>query len=265
MFWGNNDADVDNKDRKTMNMLDAMELSWNEDQKSKQSAKLQSNIEKKQRSNDFVDALLIKCKNHGGPVTTVADIQAISDKSYLRQEVQFQRVTHPRDVAERPALYKINGLTADEMAANLITMLDSGLDDVASSIFLCEDEIMTLLIEPLNEATSNNPTSSKPTFEFQQPVAVVWDEPGDKKQWYIGFYLGEADKTNTFFRIDHVQRKGRADDIWQRPVIDDVQDVDISQIIPCVIEGSWDFNGRAPYFILNNHKDIKGVFLDMYT
>lgn len=73
------------------------------------------NIQKKKRSNDFVDILFKKCKEHGGPVTSgqeVKDLVANYDskelKQFLRQEIQYQRVTHPRDVAARPDLYKVN-------------------------------------------------------------------------------------------------------------------------------------------------------------
>ena len=31
-------------------------------------------------------------------------------------------------------------------------------------------------------------------FNFQQPVAVVWDE-GGQKQWYIGFIISESPDT----------------------------------------------------------------------
>ena len=37
-------------------------------------------------------------------------------KSYLRQEVQNQRITHPNDAMARPELYKINKLNEQQLA-----------------------------------------------------------------------------------------------------------------------------------------------------
>ena len=64
-------------------------------------------IKRKLRANDFVDQLLVKCKDHGGPFTSVQEAKEVASKkpselkTYLRQEIQYQRVTHQRDAEAR--------------------------------------------------------------------------------------------------------------------------------------------------------------------
>ena len=45
--------------------VDAMNKTWSDMQKHKKKEKLLKNLERKLRANDFVDQLLVKCKEHG--------------------------------------------------------------------------------------------------------------------------------------------------------------------------------------------------------
>ena len=49
----------------------------------------------KKRANDFIDQLLVKCKHHRGPITSVHEVKALVCKKSpelktLRQEIQYQ-------------------------------------------------------------------------------------------------------------------------------------------------------------------------------
>ena len=68
-------------------------------------------MEKCKRANELVDWLLKKCKEHGGPNTTLKELNLFmksthkeDKKKFLRQEVQFQKITHKKDSIERPKL-----------------------------------------------------------------------------------------------------------------------------------------------------------------
>ena len=50
-----------------LKQLDLMEITWDEKQKEKKKQRLRENIKKRVRANDFVDQLLVKCKQHEGP------------------------------------------------------------------------------------------------------------------------------------------------------------------------------------------------------
>ena len=79
--------------------LDEMEVSWSTKQRELQKQKLMSNLQKKVRCNDFVDQILMNCKQNNGPVTTVQELKSLVRenqfddlKTILRQEIQYQRV-----------------------------------------------------------------------------------------------------------------------------------------------------------------------------
>ena len=112
-----------------------MERSWTEKQKQILKLKIQDSMLKKQRANDFIDVILKKCKEHGGPVTSISELNQLclkyndnDIKKYLRQEIQYQKAAHRRDSQERPGLYKINNLTSEELTEQIALLLatDSG-------------------------------------------------------------------------------------------------------------------------------------------
>ena len=65
------DSKIDKSMISIIKQLDTMEITWTGSQKDKKKARLIDNLRKKRRANDFVDVLLIKCKQHNGPVTSV--------------------------------------------------------------------------------------------------------------------------------------------------------------------------------------------------
>ena len=128
MFWGNQQETkaYERRDLAKVRKLDEMESVWNKQQQDLQLEHLNMSAKKKQRSNDFIDVVLSKCKLHGGPVTNAEEVKDIpKNKSFLRHEIQYQRVTHPKDVIIRPNLYKVNGLSIDEMTSNLLSMFET--------------------------------------------------------------------------------------------------------------------------------------------
>ena len=82
---------------------------------------------------------------------------------------------------------------------------------------------------------------------------MVWDE-GSQKQWYIGFIISELPDTVI---IDHLERKSKdCHDTWQRPPVDDMQTANIIQIIPCPVQGDWEFFSRISHYVLENSLSI---------
>ena len=81
------------------------------------------------RAADFVDQLLKKCKQHKGPLTSVSELKVLIDanspdlKTFLRQEMQYQRVTHYRDAEVRKDLHKVNNVSLEDIIENLTVML----------------------------------------------------------------------------------------------------------------------------------------------
>ena len=149
---------------KIMKSLDEMELKWTNSQKDKKKQYLLQNVMKKQRNNDLIDHLLIKCKEHNGPITSLEELNSlvkrkpIKLKQMLRQEIHYQKLTHPQDFAARKNLYKINSIEEKDLMENLTIIL--GTEEITEPVvFPSEEEIMEIL-EPKKSPTDTEKYSS---------------------------------------------------------------------------------------------------------
>ena len=263
MFTHEKSSDEKNASNKiseeVIKLLISMEIAWTADQKKAWKTKIKDNIKKKQRDKEYIDILLRKCKDHGGPITEIAELKHIVKKNtepelkkILRKEVALQKMIHPNDSKERPELYKMNYLAASQMVENLTILLDQVESTEQKEIlFPIEDEIDEILID--NEAEEKNKV-----FVYQQPLAVVWDDV-DGREWYIAFYLDEVDN---IIRVDHLQsvRSDKDRTEWSRASVDDIQEVKTEQIIPCDVSGEWTFSKRNATFTLANIEEIDITF-----
>ena len=66
-----------------------MEVTWTEDQKKHWKEKILKNLNNKQHMNDLTDILLKKCKEHGGTVTDMTDLNKLMKVSRERFEKVF--------------------------------------------------------------------------------------------------------------------------------------------------------------------------------
>ena len=65
-------------------------------------------------------------------------------KTFLRQEIQYQRVTHHRDAEVRKDLYKVNNVSLEDMIKNLTVMLSDEQNN-EGVVFLSEEEVVNIL------------------------------------------------------------------------------------------------------------------------
>ena len=65
MFTSHTSEVIEKTAMAIMKALDDRETEWTKEQQKIKREKLKENIKKKKRSNDFVDILLKKCKEHG--------------------------------------------------------------------------------------------------------------------------------------------------------------------------------------------------------
>ena len=208
----------------------------------------------------------MKCKDHGGPLTSVTELKALVTKkspdlkSFLRQELQYQRLTHQQDSTIHKDLYKINLVSEADMIENLTILLGDDYQVEEAVVFISEEEIVQLL---RGEGNKDKETiEDEALFLPNQPLAVIWEEGGNKL-CFIGFYVD--DNEDSTFRVSHLDRVETAKDVWQRPSgADDIQDVTQAQIVPQDVSGNWDFsNLRKPQFILSNAAEIEATFLSI--
>ena len=74
-------------------------------------------------------------------------------KTFLRQEVQFQKITLKKKLIERPELYELNGLTLQYFLVNFaaILSLDTIIDRDETLLFESADKIMEIIVHDYNE------------------------------------------------------------------------------------------------------------------
>ena len=121
--------------------------------------------------------LLKKCKDRVGPITILKELNLFlksthkeDKKKFLRQEIQFPKITHKKDSIKRPELHRLNGLTLPDFSVNLAAILtpDSIIDKDETLLFESADEIMEIIVHDHTE-------EKQAAFSAQDPLAVVWD------------------------------------------------------------------------------------------
>ena len=125
-------------------------------------------------------------------------------KTFLRQEIQYQRVTHHRDAEVRKDLYKVNNVSLQDMIENLTVMLSDEQND-EGVVFPSEEEVINILKQNLSLPVPQPEVNDAVCLLQNRPVAVIWDSK-HKKKWYVGFFL-DMNKDGTY-RIDDLERKG---------------------------------------------------------
>ena len=179
----------------------------------------------------------------------VKDLPKSDRKKILRQEVSFQRLLYPEDAKDRPDLYKLNFLNDDQLLENITILLENPNEITSGEKvdFQSSEEIMEILKtggQPQQAEEFRQPQMAEQTsqlqqaeeFTIQKPLAVVWDDNEESRSWFIGFYIGESANNPHEIAVDHLVRKNSNSD-WIRPVMDDVQDVKLGQIVPVPIIG----------------------------
>ena len=195
-----------------------MEAEWSKEQKEISMKRVAQSFEKRKRSTEVVNIILRKCIEHNGPFTSVEELQAFVSssnpkeiKKLLRVEMQLKKITNKEDNADRPELYKVNNLSAEEFITNMAIILASDVESREGEdiIFESSDEIMEIL--------SSNTTTDEPNqYKKQDLLAVYWDTTNDFREWYIGFFL-DTNEDGTI-RVDHLTRLNKQQSIdWKRP------------------------------------------------
>jgi hypothetical protein len=81
--------------------------------------------------------LLKLCKTWGGPFTEFPDFEKAWNqpnqqekhlKKILKSEISFRKITYPRDVVDRPTLYKLNKLSVIDLKTNLSILLSTSFE-----------------------------------------------------------------------------------------------------------------------------------------
>ena len=214
----------------------------------------------------------MKCKKHNGPLGTYTELTNLVNntadkkhlKSYLRQEIGFQKMMHPFDAKERPHLYKMNFLSPEQLAENLAILLhDPSIaaegDQIA--MFPNEEKIFDILCKSKKGAVESSESKDMIDFTANLPLAIIWDAENETRYWNIGFFLNDNEEDETI-KVELLIRKEDVDKgQWIREKYEDIQFVKHIQIIPINVIGHWNGNfANEPVFVVENEQDIINYF-----
>lgn len=117
--------------KKLIKLLDEKEKEYLKKQKDILCKKLQKSAENAQKVEEKNEKLLKLCKTWGGPFTEFSELEEATKnikneatlKKMLKSEISFRKLTCPRDVIERPDLYRLNLLSIIQLKENLTILL----------------------------------------------------------------------------------------------------------------------------------------------
>ena len=141
--------------------------------------------------------------------------------------------------------------------------LEEPVDD-EELCFPSETEIMTILQARQDDSTEyENEAGNTPDIVLNEPCIVLWDE-GKTRNWYVGISIS---KEGDAYLVDHLERVPRhqSKECWQYPSSPDLQLVELIQIVPCNVIGSWDLTRPKSIFKLSNWDIIEGLVKSMYS
>ena len=108
------------------------------------------------------------------------------------RDIFFLKTLQSFDACERPHLYKMNLLSAEELTENLLILFDeydtSAGDE--SVLFPSEDEIFRIISKDAPVIDCSKEDDLKPN----EPVAVFWDEETGERNWWVGFEVCDIDE-----------------------------------------------------------------------
>ena len=253
---------LDRISKKIALVLSERERNWDADQKKKNNDRLQEKINKAKRGQDYVMRLLKDCKTWRGPATTGEELrESLSGRDdqqhILRTEMAYYAHTHKQDRIANKDLYRINGISFEDMLENLTILLDDdGCGPTASTANLpTNSDVVSLLKTPMDQVATSETSEAK----VNDMCVVVWQEDNGY-EWYLGYI---KDIENGKYSVDHLARVLKnSDSKWKYPSHDDIQLADSDQIVKCTVDGEWDMlaNARKRIFTVKNITTIIYAF-----
>ena len=224
------------------------------------------------RKDERLNMILRICKDHGGPFTSVKEIEdamkTIQDeqkkKKMLRNEILLRKSMSRKDCRENPDLYKVNCMTVAQLKVNLGILL-SGEHEVD-----CDADIMFPDAESMFDALDDSVDEPVPLLVegdddilLNEPCVAIWDNV-DGRYWCVGMTRERIGKDE--YLIDYLEcmPNDNLKKTWRYPSKVDEQKNQKIQILPCNVIGSWDLTKRKSVFVLHNNDVINELFKSLY-
>ena len=146
--------------------------------------------------------------------------------------------THKADKIARKHLFRINGVSFEDMLENISILLDDDASTSTSTIanLPTNKDALLALKTPNNDVTMLENAAS-PVVGVNEMCVVVWKNCDSEYEWFIG-YVKSLDKKKGIYNIDHLHRvTNGSHSKWKYPSKADLQPVEPEQIMKCDIDG----------------------------
>lgn len=168
--------------------------------------------------------------------------------------------SHKADKIARKDLYRLNGISYEEMLENL-TVLLTGDHHVGTSTIanLPTNKDFMKSLGSMDIVMKESDLNCR--LKVNNLCVVAWVNTKSVYEWFIG-YIKDIDD-NECYIIDHLHRVlNDSNAKWKYPSRGDVQVVQLSQIVDCDVIGQWDISPDCSkrHFTLTNVKTVCGAF-----
>ena len=167
----------------------------------------------------------------------------------LRTEVSYYAHTNKTQRLNNKELFKVNGLTFEELLENMTILLDEDHSCAASplSSLPTNDNVLKVLVS----STTTSIQQGVLETSINDLVAIVWQTKEVIFEWHLGYV---KKKVNGKFIIDHLLRSIKNSNTkWKYLTREDIQIVEPDQIIQCDVSGEWDLtSSRKRCYTLAN-------------
>ena len=264
---------IDKETKAIAKLLDEDERKWFNGQEDITKNKLAEKRAKAIRKDERLNIILRICKDHGGPFTSVKEIdvgmKTVKDeqerKKMLRNEILLRKSMCKKDCREHPDLYKVNSMTVAQLKVNLGILLSGNHEEECDANVTIPDvdSMFSVLDNSLQEPAPPVETDVEDEIMLNEPCAAIWDN-ANGREWCVGMTRERIGKDE--YLIDYLECKpnDRVKKMWRYPSKVDEQKTQRIQILPCNVIGSWDLTKRKPVFVLHNNDVIDELFKSLY-
>ena len=251
--------------KKSVSDLASREAQWKNEQ---MQLKYQNDARKSEKAKGvhaYQNRVLANCKTWGGPCISENDldnalIKAENESFLVKQELIYYKLTHPTEFSGNKHLFRIRGVSDEEMMTNLRCILsneeDMNLYRSKVGRLPTDNYVLKALLATSGDDIHQAPRQKLEVF-INSVVAVTW-VVNDKKTWYLGYIIDISKDQDDTYIVNHLERvHPERNELWCYPKREDILKVDLMQIICINPDYEWDVqNIRTQKMILKNHKVI---------
>lgn len=254
--------------------MDDQEKQWFESQEEITRQKLAEKKTKALRKVDRANEILKTCKSHGGPFTSVKELdmglKSITEekdkKKTLWNEILLRKELNPKDCKEFPHLYLVKSMSVAQMKINLGILLSGSHETPAEEEMSFPDaDSMYDQLHQSGDSTSAVlvNTDQEDDVELNEPCIAIWDTQKGR-EWFVGMTREKIGIDEYIVEYLEPLPNDNRKKTWQYPSRIEEQKTLKIQFLSCNVIGAWNLTRRKPVFVLENNDVIDELFNALY-